>query len=97
MQHIRLMEEARQDLLLGKAFYDGLQQGVGDWFHDSLIADIESLYVHAGVHEQHFGYYRMLAKRFPYAIYYDTSPEYITVVAILPIRRNPAWLKQQFP
>lgn len=94
---IRLMDEARQDLHAGKSFYDSLQQGVGDWFRDSLIADIESLHIHAGVHEVHFGFYRMLAKRFPYAVYYSLDSEYITVVAVLPMRRSTEWLTKQFP
>ena len=41
-----------------------------DYFVDSLMADIESLHLYAGVHPKHFGYYRMIARRFPYAIYY---------------------------
>ena len=95
MQRIRLTEEARQDLLRGKTFYNGLQPGVGRWFFDSLVADIESLCIHAGVHERHFGLYRLLARRFPYAIYYQLDDNNITVVAVLPMRRNPAWLRQQ--
>lgn len=95
MQVIRLTEEARQDLLSGKAFYDGLQLGVGRWFFDSVVSDIESLYIYAGVHEKHFGAYRLLARRFPYAIYYQLDDNHITVIAILPMRRSPAWLQQQ--
>lgn len=93
---IRLLDEARQDLLDGSAFYDRLQRGIGDYFWNSLLADIESLQIHAGVHAQQYGYYRMLAKRFPYALYYSLCPEHITIVAILPVRRNPRWLADQF-
>ena len=95
MQNIRLTEEARQDLLSGKAFYDDLQPGVGSWFFDSLVSDIESLCIYAGVHEKHFGTYRLLARRFPYAIYYQLDDSNITVVAVLPMRRSPTWLQQQ--
>ncbi len=35
----------------------------------------------------------MLAKRFPYAIYYEVVDEIAYVVAVLPMRRNPAWIK----
>jgi hypothetical protein len=38
----------------------------------------------------------MFSKRFPYALYYQLDPVYITIVAILPVRRNPAWLAAQF-
>ena len=93
---IRLLEEARQDLLAGKAFYDKLEPGIGPYFWDSLLADIESLQIHAGVHQRQFDFYRMLAKRFPYAVFYELTPKHITVVAVLPLRRSPDWLADQF-
>jgi len=63
---IRLLEEAQRDLLAGREFYEKMQPGIGAYFWDSLLADIESLQIHAGVHQRHFNFYRMLAKRFPY-------------------------------
>jgi hypothetical protein len=39
----------------------------------------------------------MLAKRFPYAVYYALDPEHITVVAVLPMRRSTEWLEKHFP
>ena len=49
----------------GKGFYDSKEPGVGDYFFDSLPADMESLFIYAGVHIRVSGLYRMLAKRFP--------------------------------
>jgi hypothetical protein len=37
----------------------------------------------------------MLAKRFPYAIYYEIVDDIAYVVAVLPMRRNPAWIKKK--
>jgi hypothetical protein len=37
----------------------------------------------------------MLAKRFPFAIYYDVSETAIIVIAVLDLRRNPTWLRKQ--
>jgi hypothetical protein len=62
------MKELADDLNDGKAFYDQREAGVGDYFWDSLIADIESLVIYAGIHNERYGFHRMLAKRFPYAI-----------------------------
>lgn len=93
---IQLLAEAVRDMETGKSFYDKQQQGVGEYFWDSLLADIESLLIHAGVHTRVFGYHRMLSRRFPYAIYYEVSEEIARVIAILPARRNPAWLAEQF-
>lgn len=70
---IALLDEAEQDLLDGFAFYERQETGLGAYFLDTLFADIESLQIHAGVHAQNFGYSRLLAKRFPYAIYYRLS------------------------
>jgi len=40
---IVLLSEAAIDLDQGRKFYNKLQMGVGDYFYDSLISDIESL------------------------------------------------------
>lgn len=82
-------------MLDGKAFYDTQTFDIGNYFWDNLIADIESLHLYAGVHEQHFGLFRMLSKRFPYAIYYQVSDQIAYIIAILPIRRNPMWISKR--
>ena len=92
---VRLLVEARNDLRDGKQFYDGIQQGIGRYFWDSLLADIESLQHLAGVHARQYGYFRMLARHFPYAIYYETQAQHVTVMAILPVRRDPKWVTGQ--
>ena len=66
---IRVFSSALLDLKQGKHFYDLLQSGIGDYFYDSLFADIDSLQLYAGIHCQIFGYFRLLANRFPYPIY----------------------------
>ena len=38
-----VLREAADDLEIGRWFYDGLELGVGDYFLDSLLSDIESL------------------------------------------------------
>ena len=89
-----LHEAALSDLEEGKAFYEGLETGVGSYFRDSLIADLESLKFFAGIHAKHFGFYRMLAKRFPFAIYYDITDTEVTVYAVLDMRREPSWNRE---
>ena len=37
----------------------------------------------------------MLAKRFPYAVYYEIAAEVVYVVAVLPMRRSPEWVKRK--
>lgn len=94
-RQLLVLDEAEMDLQCGKRFYDANQIGVGDYFFDSLLADIESLNLYAGIHGKQFSVYRMLAKRFPYAIYYDLSDEFIMVLAILDLRRSPSWIRRR--
>jgi len=43
-----VLEIVADDMNNGKEFYDLQESGVGDYFWDSLIADIESLVLYAG-------------------------------------------------
>jgi len=98
MQEIReiiLLSYAAIDLDQGRKFYDKLQVGVGDYFYDSLISDIESLYLFAGFHPCHNGYHYMLSHKFPFAVYYEISNDAVVVVAVLDMRKNPAWIHSQ--
>ncbi|MBL4775710.1 MAG: hypothetical protein JKY87_06615 [Mariprofundus sp.] len=92
---IVLLADAAIDLDQGRKFYDKLQVGVGDYFYDSLISDIESLYLYAGIHPCHDGYHYMLSHRFPFAVYYEVSNSVVIVVAVLDMRRNPVWIHSQ--
>lgn len=88
---LQIARSAEADLLEGFAFYEGQQRGIGSYFLDSLYADIDSLLLYAGIHPKPYGHlYRMLAKRFPFAIYYDLQEDLVTVVAVLDCRQNPA-------
>ena len=89
---IRILPAALRDLTAGYAFYEAQRAGLGEYFHDSLFADIDSLIVYAGIHRQVFGYHQMLAKRFPYAIYYSHDGEDVLVYRVLDMRRDPRGL-----
>jgi len=90
---IIVLREAADDLELGRWFYDGLELGVGDYFLDSLLSDIESLRLYAGMHSRYFGYHRLLARRFPFAVYYQFRDGTAWVVSILDMRQNPASIR----
>ncbi|MDP8239125.1 MAG: hypothetical protein P9X24_08545 [Candidatus Hatepunaea meridiana] len=60
-----------------------------------LVSDIESLFLYAGIHNKKLGFYRMLSKRFPFAIYYQIEGNIAQVVAVLPMRRDPAWIERE--
>ena len=86
---IELLSWAESDLSKGSYFYERQQIGLGNYFIDSLLADIESLQIHAGVHPRYQGFHRLLAKRFPFAIYYKVREESVQIYAILDCRADP--------
>ena len=70
-REVYVLKEAIADLEEGRLFYDRNEEGVGDYFYDSLISDLEALRFFGGIHGRKFGFYRMFSKRFPFAIYYE--------------------------
>ncbi len=86
---IRILSLASRDLLRGKRFYEQRAAGLGDYFIDSLSADIESLRIFAGIHRKIRSYHCLLAKRFPYAVYYRVEQGEIKVCRVLDCRQNP--------
>ncbi len=86
---IRLLQEAERDLEIGADFYEAKYEGLGRYFTDCLTSDIESLRFYGGIHEQYRGFYRSLAKRFPFSIFYKISDGWIEIYAILDARQDP--------
>ena len=52
VREVVILREVADDLNDGKAFYDQREPGVGDYFWDSLFADIDSLMIYAGIHSR---------------------------------------------
>jgi plasmid stabilization system protein ParE len=90
--HIRILADAEDDLEEGRIFYEKQGRNVGNYFWDCLLSDIESLAIYAGIHRKEFDFFRMLSKRFPYCIYYSVEGDTATVIAVLPMRRDPFWI-----
>lgn len=86
---IEILSSAYKDLQKGRLFYGKQSSGLGDYFFDSLFADIDSLILYAGVHQKVYGFYRKLSKTFPYSIYYKINKKTITIWRILDCRQNP--------
>ncbi len=88
---VQVLEEAVSDLADGYRFYESQIEGLGDYFLDSLWSDIHSLCLYGGVHVIHYGYHRLLSKRFPFAVYYRIEDGAARVRAVLDCRRDPDW------
>lgn len=91
---IEILTQAKEDLLDGYLFYERQEVGIGDYFLDSMSADIDSLRLHHGYHRQFFGFHRMIAKVFPFSIYYRVVGEVIYVDAVVDQRKNPTSIKR---
>ena len=93
---IQLLSSALKDLYNARLFYEKQGQGLGEYFFDSLFSDIDSLVLYAGIHSKVFGYHRMLAKRFPYAVYYRIKGKgtIVLIYRILDLRQDPNKIKQ---
>ncbi len=89
---VRILRPALEDLAAGREFYDHQATGVGSYFFDSLFTEIDSLVLYAGIHRVQFGYHRLLAKRFPYVIYYRVTGDEAVVHRVLDARRDPKWI-----
>jgi hypothetical protein len=90
---IEILDEAQEDLIQGFRFYEGRETGLGTYFLDCLFSDIDSLLVHAGIHQVVHGYHRSLSARFPFAVYYSLAREVVRVHAVLDCRKNPLWIR----
>ncbi len=91
---IRILSSASEDLYQGRLFYDKQGEGLGEYFFNSLSSDIDSLILYCGIHIKVFGFYRMLSRRFPYAIYYNIEKgSEILIYRILDLRRDPKNIK----
>ena len=93
--NILILDEAEQDLIDGFRFYEAREAGLGDYFLNSLFSDIDSLHLYGGIHSIHFGYYRLLSKRFPFAVYYKVNDDTVSIWAILDCRQEPSKIQSR--
>ncbi len=92
---VRILDTAERDLEDGFRFYEQQSGGLGYYFLDSLYSDIDSLSEVGGIHRVVLGYHRLLAKRFPFAVYYKISRDEVLITAVLDCRRNPSWIREK--
>ena len=88
--NIVALEDVSLDLKIAEEFYENQNKGLGKYFKDSILSDIESLWLYGGIHNQVLGLYRLLSKRFPYGIYYDIDNNIVRIIAVLDLRQNPS-------
>ncbi len=62
---IRVLGSARRTVADGIRFYERQEAGLGAYFFNSIMSDLRSLSVHAGVHQRSYNlYYKMTCSKF---------------------------------
>ena len=86
---IKTLSPAVDDLHAGRGSHQAQEPGLGEHLFDSLLSDVDSLLLYAGIHQKVFGYHRLLSKRFPHAAYYKMDDNLVIGLGILDLRRRP--------
>jgi len=77
---IDILDDTKQDIINGGLFYR--RQGgdfLKNYFVDSIFSSIDSLVWRAPTNPIRYGYYRLLADKFPYSIYYRIDADVVRV------------------
>lgn len=92
---LRILDSALEDLDRGRIFYERQGEGLGAYYLDSLFSEIDSLVLYAGIHRKVFGFHRLIARRFPYDVYYRLEDDGVVVVwRVLDLRRSPSRIRK---
>ncbi|MBM4028216.1 MAG: type II toxin-antitoxin system RelE/ParE family toxin [Planctomycetes bacterium] len=90
--------EVEQDLAEAAIWYEARRAGLGEEFLSCIDACIAAVLrmpeTQAVVHEQ---YRRVLARRFPYAVFYKYAAGVVTVYAVFHCSRDPSKWRQRLP
>jgi len=93
---VRIEVLARNDLVEGYEFYEGNEEGLGEYFLACIYSDIESLRIFGGIHRKEYrSLHRVLSRKFPFAIYYSVDKMEVVVKAVLDCRRDPSWIRKR--
>jgi len=92
---IEILPEAQADLDDGYWFYENQDAGLGEYFLTSIVSDIRSLQLFAGIHSMFRDKYRLLANRFPYSVFYSIEDNVVRVYAVTDNRRDPVWISDR--
>ena len=90
-----VLRTALEDIEHGYEFYESKERGLGLYFEDSIFSDIAKLEQLAGIHRKVHGCHRMLATRFPFAIYYRVEGNVPRIRGVLDCRQAPELIKHR--
>lgn len=94
MIDVSVSDDAELDLCNSIDYYESREDGLGQYFETSILADLTSLEFLGRTHAKMHGLHRMPAKTFPYWIYYRmVAEEALVVVAVISQFRGDDYVK----
>ncbi len=95
MNHL-LHPEADAEFLDGVRHYAGISHELGDRFYEEVAGLLRAACAHPHRHRViDPPVRRVLAGGFPYAVLYVVKPDYVWVVAVMPLKRDPEYWKHR--
>lgn len=92
MKTARLLLPAEEEMLEAAFFYERQSQGLGQDFLRKVQNAIDEITLHPTRWPKIRGdIRRRVVHRFPYGILYEDQPEEIVIVAVMHLRRHPAY------
>lgn len=98
MKRARLLLPAEEEMLAAAFFYERQSEGLGQDFLRKVQDAIDEIAQHPTRWPRIRGSIRRrMVHRFPYGILYEDQPEEIVVIAIMHLRRRPAYWIDRTP
>ena len=96
MSKVKFHPEAELEMLEAAVWYEGEQKGLGKRFLNHVQDAIGSLSVKPSIHRVVEGdVRRKLVKTFPYGVLFRILPEYIVVIAVMHLHREPDYWRKR--
>ena len=92
---VEVLDIVEFDLATGADFYERQQQGLGDEFRESVLAEFARLQYTGGIHSKTFGYHHCSTTRFPFIIYYSVKDDTVLITTLMDGRTDPATIKNR--
>ena len=93
-----LAPEAESDVLEAYGWYEDRRRGLGDEFVSCVDACVSAIIRHPDLHAIVFAEYRRaMVRRFPYAVFYESTGDSVIVYAIFHTTRDPEKWRQRLP
>jgi plasmid stabilization system protein ParE len=93
---VRFLADAKSEFADQEAWYEKRQEGLGAEFYAAIKATVAEVAAHPSRFPKHgTGVRGCLAKRFPFAVIYDSRPKEVVIVAIMHTSRLPEYWRSR--